>query len=64
MNNLEMLDSWKGDSVFSFKRSAQSHFGANQTAMASSGACGSACGDKPPTPKPSACGSACGTGDK
>jgi ACGX-repeat protein len=66
MNNLEMLDSWKGDSVFSAKRSAQSYFGANQTVMASSGACGSACGagdDGKPKPKPTACGSACGAGD-
>jgi hypothetical protein len=62
MNTLEMLDSWKGDSVFSAKRSAQSYFKVNQTAMATSGACGSACGaddDGKPNPKPSACG----TGD-
>jgi ACGX-repeat protein len=63
MNTLEMLDSWKGDSVFSAKRSAQSYFGANQTVMASSGSACGAGNDNKPNPKPTACGSACGAGD-
>ena len=67
MNNLGILDAWKGDRVFIAKRSAQSYFGASQAVMARSSACGSSCGagdDDKPAPKPTACGSACGAGDK
>lgn len=78
MNNLQFLSDWKeGVSSFIGKRSAQSYFGVNRLAMATSSACGagddkpapkpSACGagdDDKPEPKPTACGSACGAGDK
>lgn len=66
MNNLEMLDSWKTNNVFSAKRSAQSYFGTSQTEMACSSTCGSACGagdDDNRKQSPTACGSACGAGD-
>ncbi len=62
---LEMLNSWKNDSSFTMKRSAQCYFAADSTAATGS-SCGSSCGagdkDKP-EPKPTACGSACGAGD-
>ncbi|MBP2663051.1 MAG: hypothetical protein H6Q71_999 [Firmicutes bacterium] len=59
MNNLGMLDGWKGDSSFMAKRSAQSYFSPNQAVMDCSSGCGSSCGagnDGKPAPKPTACG--------
>jgi ACGX-repeat protein len=65
MTNLNMLDGWAENSLFSAKTSAQSYF-RGQAEYASVGPCGSSCGaggDEKPEEKPSACGSSCGAGD-
>lgn len=77
MSKLIFFNAWKnGVSKYFSRSSAQSYMGSNRLAMATSGACGSACGtgDDKPAPKPSACGtndeqpapkpSACGTGEE
>jgi hypothetical protein len=63
MKSLNVLNGWAGIGAYIARRSAQSYFGASQSASAASG-CGSSCGvGDDGQSKPSSCGSGCGVGE-